>query len=149
MTDRWLTEFKSKIRKSLEAQVLLRRLKEWGYTVRFVLKIASDDSVLGTCNVLTKTITVRLYDNQDLPFGFYQIIRVLAHEYRHAHQHQKGKYLSYLTGGSSNILAIKCEQDACAFAERYVNNFDKSLRPFEYDFKRLIKRGQRAKVGHI
>lgn len=148
MTDRWLTDFKTRIRKSLPATVLLMRLKEWGYKVSFVLKIAADESTLGTCNVTTKIIRIRLYDDQDFPLAYYDIIRTLAHEYRHAWQGEKGKYMSYLAGKSNNILAIRCEQDAVAWAEKYVLNFDDSLKPFVYDFKRLVRRKNR-KIGHV
>lgn len=131
-------------------KVLIHELWNLGipvfFTAEFPDRYDMDDfSIRGLYDDTRKMIYIRTVSEFFLPRSEIEIFITLAHEYRHAIQHQQGKFTKYFSPYEKKnfIVGVRAEADAVKFSFEYARKFyaKKEVKKFvyDYDFKHLYE----------
>jgi hypothetical protein len=154
MSSQYIVAIRKLINEDYRCSPLIANMRSWGILVSFVgRRLDKTGTVHGLFryNKNRLHVQIRILDDDGYPYPMYRIIRTLAHEYRHVIQCRKGLYKSYLEGDVRGIVAVRAEQDACKFAERYLSFFYKpdEVTPFSYDYKSLFNGVKQTAVNAV
>lgn len=110
-----------------------------GFRVIYKYQIDEEGS-RGFIDVENKTLHIATFKGEQSEH-ISRIMNFLAHEYWHAVQWNGGQFRAYIENPGAETLesALECEDQACDFAELYVQKRFKKheIVPFYYDYKSL------------